>query len=113
MKCAETDCPHAATHVPQLFVPAMGWPQEEARAIKMILGAPMCRRHCERFTVADLMDVPNETGATLRDTLIPAVARMSGSPIPPDCDRAWVTPLRMNSDAYREFERAQRAGWRP
>lgn len=109
MNCVTTDCPHQATHVPQIFVPATGWPQDEARAISMILGAPMCRRCCEAFKAADVLDVPNDKGATLRDTLIPAMARMRGSRIPPDCARAWVSPLRMNSEAYRDFERQQGA----
>lgn len=110
MKCSVPDCPHEASHVPQLFVPATGWPQEEATAINMILSAPMCRRHCESFKVSDLIDVPNEKGATLREVLIPAIARMSGSTVPPDCDRAWITPLRLNSDAYRSFVKAQGGG---
>lgn len=108
--CSEKDCGHAATHVPQIFVPAAGYPQEEARAINIICGIPMCRRHCEAFKVEQVLDVPNEKGATVRKVLIPAMARMRGSRVPPDCDRAWVTPLRMTSDAYRDFVKAQEGG---
>lgn len=108
MKCSETGCSHAATHVPKLCVPAMGWPQDETRALSLMLGAPMCRRHCEAFTPDNLLDVPNEKGATVRNDLIPAMARLTGSRIPPDCDRAWVVPVRMDSPAYRDFEAIQR-----
>ncbi len=104
--CAETGCPHAATHVPQVFVPARGWPPEERHAISMILAVPMCRRHCEAFEPAQILDVSNAKGATLRDSLIPILAKARPGSVEPDCDRAWATPLRMNSGTYRDYLKA-------
>jgi hypothetical protein len=106
--CIEQGCGHAATHVPMICVPAVGHPQDAARAIKMLLGAEMCRRHVEKFTAPQVLDVPNEKGATLREVM-PNIARLQAgaAALAPDCDRAWIEPVRIGS---REYEILKRMG---
>lgn len=106
MQCTETGCLHLATHVPKICIPATGWPQDEKRALTMILGVRLCLGHVATFTTAQVMDVPNEKGSSLRD-ILPILARLNGSKIPPDPDRAWIVPLSVNSEEFRSFEQAR------
>lgn len=104
MQCSETGCLHIATHAPKICVPATGWPQDEKRALTMILGVRLCLAHCATFRPDQVLDVPNEKGSTLRQVL-PILARLNGSTIPPDPDRAWIVPLAMAGEEFKAFDR--------
>jgi hypothetical protein len=103
MQCSETGCMHLATHAPKICIPATGWPQDEKRALTMILGVKLCLGHVATFTPGQVMDVPNEKGSTLRD-ILPILTRLNGSTVPPDPDRAWIVPLALTSAEFKSFE---------
>ena len=109
MKCQREGCQRQATHAIKICVPASGWPKDEARALQFILGMKCCRDHAAAFDPADvlLQPTPNDPDATFADVVLPAMARMSGSTIPPDASRAWTVPVRLDSEDFKAFERVQ------
>lgn len=100
--CAETNCPHEATHVIKICVPPVGGEQDENTAVTMIFGVRLCRRHAERFSVDQIMDVPNAKGGTLRNDLIPMAARQQGWILPTDTNRTWLVPVRIDSPEHKK-----------
>lgn len=105
-KCVAAGCEREATDAPEICVPATGWPIDRKRALRAILGTPLCREHVEAFKPGDVLDQPNPNGeGTFGSVVMPAMARMSGSKIPPDLARAWIHPLRLDSDDYLAFQR--------
>ena len=73
----------------------------------MILGLRLCRRHVEDFKAADIIDQPTPAGgSTFRRAFESVPGLMRGHL---DFDRAYVTPLRTNSEEFATFERIQNA----
>lgn len=89
------DCEREATHAPNIYIPATGYPQERRHSVNLIAGTEMCRSHAEDVDPTEF--VPDLA------KLAEIAARASGSSVPPDVSRAWVVPLRIDSEEYRKF----------
>lgn len=98
--CAHTGCGRPATHAPKICVPATGWPIDLHQPLSAILMLKVCRQHvAEAFHPTENF----KPGSPLR-TVFEVLAR---GKVPPDFARAFVTPIRLDSDEFQSFERAQ------
>ena len=108
-ECSEKGCRRRATHAPVILIPATGWPREEHRALRIICGLEFCQGHAVKFDPFTVLDqpAPNDPSVTFAEIVPPALARMAGSNLPPDCDRAWVVVIRLDGEEYRNFLASQ------
>lgn len=95
-KCVNTSCNREARYVPKIYVPATGHPAVAKGSLAMVCGLPMCADHVHEVKPIEL--VPDLAA------LAGVGARASGSQIPPDISRAWVAPLRMDTEEYQTFK---------
>lgn len=97
-QCNFKGCTRVATHIPMLCVPATSWPIDMHTPLKMCVMCPCCYEHCLAFPPTQL-----QTEA-VRDVFRAIAAGRQ----PPDFDRGYVQPLRMDSVEYKNMERMQR-----
>lgn len=97
-KCDNEKCELAAQFAVKLFIPAMGYPQEEQRSLQMILGLKICKEHGEEFTAEQFLS-DDEIKHIFR-----IMARSNGSKIPPDFKRAWTRLISLDSEEFKIFE---------
>jgi hypothetical protein len=91
--CQRQECLRPASMAITLNVPAKGFPISLHQPIRMVLGLRLCRHHA-RETTAEHLLTPELKGA------IEALARGKA---PPDFDRAFVSPISLDSDEYQHF----------
>lgn len=105
-KCTwKAGCKNQETVAPKIYIPAKGHPAIKEQAIAMIAGIKMCRACCKNLKPQDFIPDLEKFGNI--------AARMSfeakgGYLNLVDVDRAWVVPLDLASDEYREFEASGR-----
>jgi hypothetical protein len=109
-KCASEGCERAAQFVPQICVPAMGWPASRDISLKGIVNLKLCHACCVEFKAAEQFEHP--TTALLWQNLFRTIAKAQGSEVPPDFARAWTYCLPIDTEEYAGFERAFEKGMR-
>ncbi len=88
MKCSRKDCLNDAQWAPLLHVPLDG---KEAEALTALVRRPLCQEHFDQAQAAVLLDEGPREG-------LEQMARQRG--VEPDFDRAWITPVAIESDDY-------------
>lgn len=103
--CEKTGCPRAATHAPRLNVPARGWAISLHQPIKMFAGVELCRDHAREF-FAEAPAQFWQQNPKLRE----AVEILAAGKAPPDFDRTFGDVVRLDSEAYQQFQQMRSAG---
>lgn len=100
MKCKHNGCKADARYLPEIKVPATGWPIDTHRPLGMLFGLPVCHRHIKLLQPADLMT------PELKD----AMTKIANGRylVPPDFDRAYISKVDIWSKDAREFLRRKR-----
>lgn len=98
MSCRHEGCAREATHAVRITVPPTGWPIEAGRNLTSVFGLKLCRDHALEMTADQFFcEATNEADGTHKlRTVFTAMARAKGSQIPPDFDRAFVEPVRLD-----------------
>lgn len=105
INCDQVGCKQEAKYAPKICVPAMGWSIAMHQPLAAIMGLKLCEKHCRKFPAKDQF-YNEETRETWR-TIFEIMARATGSSIPPDFERAFVTVVRLDSEEFLILERAQ------
>jgi hypothetical protein len=97
-KCSEKNCKNQATVAPALFIPAMGVSIHQHTPIKMVMTVPFCNQH---FKTMDIKNFMLPEGKRRITEALRAIGRAD-----PDFERAWLKPISIESDEYRELLKA-------
>lgn len=95
-KCVWKDCQNEATHALEVFVPPTGFIATRKNSINMICGLEVCRRHTNEF---DINENPE-----IKELVTHITKTIMKSQVPPDFERAWVVPIKLNDPRYLEFK---------
>jgi len=106
MKCTRDGCAREATHAPRICVPALGHPRREATALKVLAGVKLCRDHAKAFDMMSFIETPKSaTDPSTPKSLVEEMIRAQRRALP-DWRLAWVSPIRLDSAEFLEFEAA-------
>lgn len=96
--CDQPGCAEAATHHPQIHIPALGWPINMHEPASLIMGLKLCHYHCSQAPAQDLLGSPDDEKG-----IRGVVKIMTRWKVPPDFTRAYVTCVSIDSDEGRLF----------
>ncbi len=97
--CGWKGCTRAGVFAPKICVPARGFAIDCHQPMTAILGLALCDEHVKATTPAVILS------DKLRE-LFMEITRSQGK-ARPDFDRAWVSPVSLNSNEYKRFEKQQ------
>lgn len=102
-RCSWDSCEKDATIVPEVNVPAQGYPRDSHQPLSMILGLPVCEEHFKNINLEELL----YKGGPFNEGLEPVFKAGAAGRQPPDFKRAWLSKIPLDGDKYKNFVKSQ------
>ena len=99
LQCCHTGCRNLAIYAPRACIPPQGFPLATQPPAKLLFNMPLCPDHVAKLPIARWL--ANEDGRVrkIADQII-------NGAFTPSYAQAFVEPVRLDSDEYRNFEKA-------
>ena len=97
--CCWEGCGREASVVPEINIPAQGWPIDAHSPMSCILDIKVCEDHYAKIDINELLF----KGGPFNEGLAPMFKAGAAGRQPPDFERAWLSKVPIVSEKYKYF----------
>lgn len=104
--CQRQGCTRRARMALTVNVPARGWPLALHQPIRLVIGVRLCKEHAREARAEDMLGIGNHYDKArpgAHAELRRMIEALTQDRAPPDYERAFVSPISIESEEFQNF----------